>query len=62
MASIDIFIICYVFLFLGMSGEIIKRKECGQEFDDIHSLKEHERSEQEDKELQNKVSDSLYVW
>jgi len=37
-----------------MSSEIIKCKECGQEFDTLDSLKEHEKSEQEDKELQNK--------
>jgi len=29
-------------------------KECGQVFDTIESLKEHEKSEEEDKELQNK--------
>jgi len=52
-ASIDIFIIYYVFC-SRMSSEIIKCKECGQEFDTIDSLKEHERSEQEEKELQNK--------
>ncbi|MFZ0514637.1 MAG: hypothetical protein WAM14_23740 [Candidatus Nitrosopolaris sp.] len=39
---------------LGVSSEIIKCKECGQEFETIDSLKEHERSEQEEKELQNK--------
>jgi len=36
-----------------MSGEIIKCK-CGQEFDTLDSLKEHERSEQEEEKLQNK--------
>ena len=39
---------------LRMSSEIIRCKECGQEFDTIDSLKEHEGSEQEEKELQNK--------
>jgi len=36
------------------SSEIIRCKECGQVFDTIESLKEHEESEKEDKELQNK--------
>ncbi len=36
------------------SSEIISCKECGQKFDTIDALKEHEKSEQEDKELQNK--------
>ena len=36
------------------SSEIIRCKECGQVFDTIESLKEHEKSEEEDKELQNK--------
>ena len=36
------------------SSEIISCKECGQHFDTIDALKEHERSEKEDKELQNK--------
>ena len=36
------------------SSEIIRCKECGQEFDTIDALKEHEKSEQEGKELQNK--------
>ena len=35
------------------SSEIIRCKECGQEFDTVDALK-HEKSEQEDKELQNK--------
>jgi hypothetical protein len=51
-ASIDIFIIYYVF-YSRMSSEIIKCRECGHEFDTLDSLKEHEKSEQEDKELQN---------
>lgn len=29
-------------------------KRCGQEFDTIDSLKEHEKSEQEDRELQSR--------
>jgi len=36
------------------SSEIIRCKECGQVFDTIESLKEHEKSEKEDQELQNK--------
>jgi hypothetical protein len=36
------------------SSEIIRCKECGQEFDTIESLEEHEESENEDNELQNK--------
>jgi hypothetical protein len=36
------------------SSEIISCKECGQQFDTIDALREHERSEKEDRELQNK--------
>jgi hypothetical protein len=36
------------------SSEIINCKECGRHFDTIDALREHEKSEQEDKELQNK--------
>ena len=36
------------------SGEIISCKECGQQFDTIDALQEHEKSEKEEKELQNK--------
>jgi len=36
------------------SSEIIRCKECGQEFDTIESLEEHEESENENNELQNK--------
>ena len=36
------------------SSEIISCKECGQHFDTIDALKEHEKSEKEEKELQNK--------
>jgi hypothetical protein len=36
------------------SSEIISCKECGQQFDTIDALKEHEKSEKEDKELQDK--------
>jgi uncharacterized ferredoxin-like protein len=36
------------------SSEIISCKECGQQFDTIDALREHEKSEQEDKDLQNK--------
>jgi len=36
------------------SSEIIRCQEYGQVFDTIEFLKEHEKSEEEDKELQNK--------
>ena len=36
------------------SSEIIRCKECGQIFDTIESLREHEEAEKEDRELQNK--------
>jgi hypothetical protein len=36
------------------SSEIISCKECGQHFDTIDALREHEKSEKEDKELQNR--------
>jgi hypothetical protein len=36
------------------SSEIIRCREYGQIFDTIESLKEHEKSEEENKELQNK--------
>jgi hypothetical protein len=36
------------------SSEIISCKECGQRFDTIDALNEHEKSEKEEKELQNK--------
>jgi ribosome-binding protein aMBF1 (putative translation factor) len=36
------------------SSEIISCKECGQYFDTIDALREHEKSEKEDKEQQNK--------
>jgi hypothetical protein len=36
------------------SSEIISCKECEQHFDTIDALREHEKSEQQDKELQNK--------
>jgi hypothetical protein len=39
---------------IGMSSsELIRCEECGQEFDTIDSLKEHQKSEREDKELRN---------
>jgi hypothetical protein len=41
-------------LVLLSSSEIISCKECGQHFDTIEALREHEKSENEDKELQNK--------
>jgi hypothetical protein len=45
--------IMLVFVHLSFS-EIISCKECGQHFDTIDALREHEKSEKEDKELQNK--------
>jgi hypothetical protein len=36
------------------SIEIISCKECGQQFDTIGALREHEKSKQEDKAFQNK--------
>ena len=45
--------IMLVFVHLS-SSEIISCKECGQHFDTIDALREHEKAEQEDKELQNK--------
>ena len=36
------------------SSEIISCSECGQRFDTIDALREHEKSEQQDKELQSK--------
>jgi len=36
------------------SSEIIRCKECGQIFDTIESLREHEEAEKVDRELQNK--------
>jgi ribosome-binding protein aMBF1 (putative translation factor) len=36
------------------SSEIISCKECGQHFGTVDALREHEKSEQQDKELQNK--------
>ena len=36
------------------SSEIISCKECGQHFDIVDALREHEKSEQQDRELQNK--------
>jgi hypothetical protein len=45
--------IMLVFVLLS-SSEIISCKECGLHFDTIEALREHEKSEQDDKELQNK--------
>lgn len=36
------------------SSEIISCGECGQQFDTINELRDHEKSEQQDKEFQNK--------
>jgi hypothetical protein len=36
------------------SSKIISCRECGQNFDTIDALREHEKSENEEKELQNK--------
>jgi len=40
------------------SSELIRCEECGQEFDTIDSLREHQKSEREDKELRNRGIDS----
>lgn len=40
------------------SSELIRCEECGQEFDTIDSLREHQKSEREEKELRNKGIDS----
>jgi hypothetical protein len=52
------FWICFLMIMLVFvhlsSSEIISCKECGQHFDTIDALREHEKSEKEDKELQNK--------
>jgi NAD-dependent SIR2 family protein deacetylase len=37
-----------------LSSSEISCKECGQHFDTIDALQEHEKSEKEEKELQNK--------
>jgi transcription initiation factor IIE alpha subunit len=42
-----------VFVYMS-SSEIISCKECGYHFDTVDALREIEKSEQEDKELQNK--------
>ena len=39
------------------SSEIIACEECGQEFDTIESLKEHQEVERQEKELRNKGID-----
>jgi predicted nucleic acid-binding Zn ribbon protein len=36
------------------SDESIRCEECGQEFDTVDTLKEHQTSEREEKELRNK--------
>ena len=36
------------------SSESLRCKECGQEFDNIDTLKEHQTSEREETELRNK--------
>jgi hypothetical protein len=36
------------------SSEIISCEECGQQFDTTDDLREHQRSEREEKELRNK--------
>jgi transcription initiation factor IIE alpha subunit len=40
------------------SSELIRCEECGQEFDTIDSLREHQKSEREEKELRNKGIDN----
>lgn len=39
------------------SGESPRCNECGQEFDTIESLKEHQEAERQEKELRNKGID-----
>ena len=36
------------------SSESLRCEECGQEFDTIDTLREHQASEREEKELRNK--------
>jgi hypothetical protein len=38
------------------SDELIRCKVCGQAFDTIDSIKEHEKSEEEDKKLQRVIT------
>ena len=40
------------------SSELVRCEECGQEFDTIDSLREHQKSEREEKELRNRGVDS----
>ena len=50
-----ILFISYIFASnLDLSSSEISCKECGQHFDTIDALQEHEKSEKEEKELQNK--------
>jgi transcription initiation factor IIE alpha subunit len=39
------------------SSELLRCEECGQEFDTIDSLREHQKSEREDEELRNRGID-----
>lgn len=39
------------------SSELLRCEECGEDFDTIESLREHQRSEKNDKELRNKGVD-----
>ena len=54
--SVDIFFNYKVYSLNTLSSsEIISCKECGQHFDTIDALRrKHEKSEQQDRELQNK--------
>ena len=40
------------------SSELVRCEECGQEFNTIDALAEHQKSEREAKELRNKGIDS----
>jgi len=43
------------------SSELVRCEECGQEFDTIDSLREHQKSEREEKELRNRGVDSWFA-
>ena len=43
------------------SSELLRCEECGEDFDTIESLREHRRSEKNDKELRNKGVDGWLI-
>ena len=43
------------------SSELLRCEECGEDFDTIESLREHRRSEKNDKELRNKSVDGWLI-